>query len=98
MPVYIGTSGWQYKEWNKGFYPKDLHAVDWLGYFSSHFRTVEVNNSFYRLPDAETFAKWKKQTPEDFVFSVKMSRYLTHIKRLQEPEEAVPRFIDHVAK
>lgn len=98
MTVYIGTSGWQYKEWGKRFYPKKMKAPEWLPYFSERFQTLEINNSFYQLPSAETFAKWGKETPDDFIFAVKMSRYLTHIKRLSEPEEPVSRFLSHAGK
>jgi uncharacterized protein YecE (DUF72 family) len=85
--AYIGTSGWNYRHWWNGeFYPKELKPTRWLGYFVQHFDTVEVNNSFYRLPSTETFEAWRKQVPSGFVFAVKASRFLTHIKRLKDPE------------
>src|SRR5690606_17319550 len=90
--LYIGTSGWQYRDWREAFYPKHVPQADWLDYFACRFATVEVNNTFYRLPSARTFATWCERTPPDFRFTVKLSRYLTHIRRLQEPEEAVERF------
>lgn len=94
MTLWIGTSGWQYASWRGRFYPDDLPQRAWLDYYASRFRTVEVNNTFYRLPGAETFAAWKQGTPDDFVFVVKASRFLSHIKRLKDPEEPVQRFVD----
>ncbi|MEV4708039.1 DUF72 domain-containing protein [Actinoplanes sp. NPDC049316] len=98
----MGTSGWQYKDWRppKGgdssrpyLYPEGLPQRLWLEHFAGVFATVEINNAFYRLPERDTFAQWRERTPEDFCFAVKMSRYLTHIKRLKEPEEPVARFL-----
>ncbi|MFN2611403.1 MAG: DUF72 domain-containing protein [Actinomycetota bacterium] len=91
--LFIGTSGWQYKDWKGAFYPWEMAQDDWLGYYSSPFRTVEVNNTFYRLPPLETFERWAARVPDDFVVTVKMSRYLTHIKRLKDPQEPVERFL-----
>lgn len=88
--LIVGTSGWQYRDWKGPFYPP---GVAQLPYYASHFSTVELNNSFYRLPPRETFAKWRAETPDGFVFAVKVSRYLTHIKRLRDPEEPVARFL-----
>jgi uncharacterized protein YecE (DUF72 family) len=85
--VRIGTSGWQYKDWRGRFYPKGVPQSDWLSFYASRFRTVEVNNSFYRLPEAETFRRWREQTPAGFVVAVKASRFLTHLRRLRDPEE-----------
>ncbi|MFP5319596.1 MAG: DUF72 domain-containing protein [Acidimicrobiia bacterium] len=94
MPVLVGTSGWQYASWRGRFYPEKLRQADWLEHYAARFRTVEVNNAFYRLPEASTFASWARRTPDDFVVVVKASRYLTHIKRLNEPEEPVARFLE----
>jgi uncharacterized protein YecE (DUF72 family) len=91
--VYIGASGWQYPHWREIFYPGGLGTGDWLSWYAKRFQTVEINNTFYRLPERTTFEHWKGQAPADFVFSVKMSRYLTHVKRLREPEEPVKRFL-----
>jgi len=77
------------------FYPDGLPQRKWLDFYSHHFDTVEVNNSFYRLPEKTTFESWRAQTPENFTFAVKASRYLTHIKRLREPEEPLQRLLDH---
>lgn len=97
MPVYVGTSGWQYRHWRNTFYPEGVPQARWLEYYVQRFQTVELNNSFYRLPPRETFAKWYERTPADFIVAAKMSRYLTHIKKLKEPEEPVARFLDHAA-
>jgi uncharacterized protein YecE (DUF72 family) len=95
MKVLVGTSGWIYKDWVKRFYPEDLSDDEKLKYYVRHFPTVEINNSFYRLPSEENFKNWRAQVPEDFLFSVKLSRFLTHIKRLKPDErtnEGVDRF------
>ncbi|WP_305789085.1 DUF72 domain-containing protein [Symbioplanes lichenis] len=91
----MGTSGWQYKDWRgeDRLYPPKLPQRLWLEHFASSFASVEVNNAFYRLPERDTFADWRARTPDDFCFAVKMSRYLTHIKRLKEPAEPVARFL-----
>ncbi len=91
MTLYVGTSGWQYREWRGAFYPKALATTRWLEYYSVQFATVEVNNAFYRLPEARVFADWAARTPEDFVVAVKASRYLTHVRRLREPQDPVHR-------
>ncbi|MGH2730530.1 MAG: DUF72 domain-containing protein [Actinomycetota bacterium] len=98
MPVYVGTSGWQYKHWRNTFYPEGVAQSRWLEYYAERWQVVELNNSFYRLPSEATFAKWAERTPADFVFAVKMSRYLTHIKRLADPAEPIERFLSHAHK
>ncbi len=91
--AYIGTSGWNYKHWSNGeFYPKDVKPSEWMKYFVEHFDTVEINNSFYRLPSEAAFQSWRTQVPPHFVFAVKASRFLTHIKRLKDPEEPLNLF------
>jgi len=82
--VYIGTSGWVYPHWENIFYPETLPSKNKLKYFSRHFKTTEVNYSFYRLPRPATYQNWYSQTPGDFLFTVKASRFITHIKRLKE--------------
>jgi uncharacterized protein YecE (DUF72 family) len=84
--VRIGTSGWIYRDWRGLFYPEDLPVRLWLDYYGKHFDTVEVNNSFYRLPGPEVFHAWRRQAPPGFVYAVKASRYLTHRRKLKEPE------------
>lgn len=94
--IWVGTSGWQYRDWREAFYPKDVPQQRWLESYAERFATVESNNAFYRLPERKTFADWAARTPGDFVVAVKMSRFLTHIKRLRDPEEPVARFLDRV--
>jgi uncharacterized protein YecE (DUF72 family) len=93
MGVLLGTSGWQYRDWRGPYYPAGLAQARWLEHYAAGFATVEINNTFYRLPKPETFAKWSQTTPDDFVITVKASRYLTHIKRLRQPEEPVARLL-----
>src|SRR5688572_6193569 len=90
--VHIGTSGWHYKTWVGDYYPKELKTPEWLPYYTNDFRTTEINNSFYRLPTLETVASWAEKVPPNFRFSPKFSRYLTHMKKLNEPEEPFERF------
>ena len=94
--VNIGTSGWNYGHWKETFYPPELPSARWLRFYADRLHSVEINNSFYNLPEKKTFMKWKNETPEGFVFSVKASRYITHMKKLKDPREAVQRFIDRV--
>jgi uncharacterized protein YecE (DUF72 family) len=97
MPVWIGTSGWQYRDWRGRFYPADLAVRGWLEAYAGAFATVESNNAFYRLPERHTFEDWAARTPDDFVMAVKVSRFLTHVKRLAEPDEPVERFVERTA-
>lgn len=97
MTVFVGTSGWQYRDWRGSFYPEKLPQRLWLEHYVERFATVEVNNTFYRLPPPETFAAWAKRMPPDFVMVLKLSRYLTHIKQLRDPGEPVERFLRHAA-
>jgi uncharacterized protein YecE (DUF72 family) len=97
MTVFVGTSGWQYRHWRGSFYPDDLPTARWLDHYAASFATVEVNNTFYHLPETATFRHWAEGTPEDFVLTLKMSRYLTHIKRLKDPAEPVARFLERAA-
>ncbi len=97
MTVLIGTSGWQYRHWKGLFYPEKLPQRSWLDHYTERFATVELNNSFYRLPPLETFEHWREATPDGFVVAVKASRYLTHIKRLKEPAEPVERLMSRAA-
>jgi uncharacterized protein YecE (DUF72 family) len=90
--IYVGTSGWQYRDWKDHFYPKGLPQRDWLTAYASAFPTVEVNNSFYQLPKEETFDRWAESTPDGFLFAVKASRYITHIRRLREATDPVELF------
>jgi len=95
VAVYVGTSGWQYRDWRGSFYPTRLAQSRWLEHYAANFAVVEVNNTFYRLPERSTFEEWAARTPTDFVVAMKASRYLTHIRRLKEPAEPVARMLDH---
>ncbi|MDH2424012.1 DUF72 domain-containing protein [Sphaerisporangium sp. TRM90804] len=91
--LLVGTSGWQYTDWRGVLYPPGLPQRLWLERYGEAFETVENNNAFYRLPSRETFESWRERTPDGFVMAVKASRFLTHIKRLKEPEEPVDRLM-----
>lgn len=85
--IYIGTSGWSYDSWVEKFYPKEISKKKWLSYYSQYFNTVEINSSFYHLPKPETFKNWFENTPVGFKFSVKVSKYITHTKKLLDCKE-----------
>ena len=95
--AYIGTSGWQYSNWQGSFYPQDLPTSRWFTFYTKYFDTVEVNSSFYHQTKATTFQKWQKVTASNFVFTVKGHRFVTHIKRLKECNEALKVFFDNVS-
>jgi uncharacterized protein YecE (DUF72 family) len=97
QPLHVGCSGWNYRDWRERVYPKGVPARRWLAHYSTLFGTVEVNNTFYRLAKPAAVANWVAETPPDFVFAVKASRYLTHVKRLVDIEEGVRRFYDAIA-
>ena len=97
MPMLIGTSGWQYADWRGLLYPPGVPQRRWLEHYARQYRTVENNNSFYRLPPRETFEQWRQRTPGDFVMAVKASRYLTHVRRLRDPAEPVARLLGAAA-
>src|SRR5574338_823389 len=90
-PIRIGCSGWQYGHWRGDFYPADLPQERWLEHYAARFDTVELNGSFYRLPAAEAFAAWDRRLPSGFLMAVKASRYLTHLRRLRDPQEPLHR-------
>lgn len=93
--VRIGCSGWDYPHWRARFHAAEIPRAQWLEGYARSFDTVELNNSFYRLPAPETFARWAARVPEAFVFAVKASRYLTHVKRLKDPAEPIARLLSH---
>jgi uncharacterized protein YecE (DUF72 family) len=93
MPVTVGTSGWQYRDWRAVLYPPGVAQRRWLEYYADQYATVENNGAFYRLPSPQTFARWRARTPADFVMAVKASRYLTHVRRLRDPAEPVGRLL-----
>src|SRR5690625_7113032 len=84
MYTFTGCSGFHYDEWKERFYPSDLSKDEWLPYYAEHFNTVEINNSFYNLPEAEKLKTWHARTPGNFRFSMKGSRYVTHAKKRSE--------------
>ncbi len=92
--ICIGTSGWVYKHWRGVFYPADVSPRAWFAYYTRHFDTVEINNSFYRLPSEGMFDAWREQAPPGFLYAVKASRYLTHMKKLKDPEEPLKTFFE----
>jgi uncharacterized protein YecE (DUF72 family) len=94
--VRIGTSGWHYKHWVGRFYPQKMPAARMLAYYCERFDTVELNNSFYRLPSKQSLAAWRDSVPGAFCFAVKGSRFLTHMKKLKDPEQGLARFLDAI--
>ncbi len=97
MHVHIGTSGWNYGHWKGVFYPEGLKSREWLRFYAGQFGTVELNVTFYRSVRPETFEKWRSTVPAGFLFSAKMSRYITHIKRLKVEQESMRRFFESVS-
>jgi uncharacterized protein YecE (DUF72 family) len=95
--AYIGTSGWNYRHWRGNFYPDGLPSRQWLSFYATRFDSVEVNYTFYRLPSKEACAAWYQQTPENFRFVVKASRYITHIRRLRNAQDSWDDFLKRVA-
>jgi uncharacterized protein YecE (DUF72 family) len=94
--LYIGTSGWHYKHWLGNFYPAGMKPASYLVHYLQYFGSVEINNSFYRLPSTETLAQWKEAVPPDFIFAIKASRFITHMKKLKEPQQSFSLFMDRV--
>lgn len=90
----VGTSGWDYPHWKGVFYPTELPRKHWFAFYAARFDTVEINYSFYRLPNEATFDHWRDAAPSGFRYAIKANRYLTHIKRLKDCAEALPRFLD----
>ena len=90
--VHIGTSGWSYSQWKDNFYPAGIKSDDYLKHYSSVFDATEINNSFYHLPSEKSLKKWMEVTPSDFSFAIKASRYITHNKKLKDPEESIDNF------
>src|SRR5579883_3232450 len=94
--VYVGTSGWHYKHWRGPFYPEKLPQDQYLRFYSERFDTVELNTTFYRLPPPNAATQWKKNTPPGFIFAAKGSRFITHMKKLRDPELALERFFERI--
>jgi uncharacterized protein YecE (DUF72 family) len=95
--IRIGTSGWSYKHWINTFYPIEIKPKDHFQYYRQFFNTVEINNSFYRLPKKEIFANWEKEVPKDFTYVIKASRFITHMKKLIDPKQSIALFFEHIA-
>lgn len=95
--AHVGCSGWQYRDWRGRFYPPRLAMGKWLEAYAEGFATVESNAAFYHLPTRATFEAWAERTPPDFRMTVKVSRYLTHVRRLRDPDEPIERFLDRIA-
>ncbi|MGM0366453.1 MAG: DUF72 domain-containing protein [Actinomycetota bacterium] len=95
--IYIGTSGYSYNNWKGDFYPDNLSKGEWLSFYAQKFNSVEINSSFYHLPARKTFQKWAGQTPRDFIFSVKASRYITHMKKLKDPKEPLGKLMERAS-
>ena len=96
--LYIGTSGWHYPHWVGTFYPTGMASEEFLPYYARHFSTVEINSTFYHLPTSDTLTHWRNQTPRNFLFTCKGSRYLTHIKKLKDPQDGIHRFFEAATK
>jgi uncharacterized protein YecE (DUF72 family) len=96
MSVLIGTSGWQYRDWRYRYYARGVPQNRWFEQVMRDFRTVELNVTFYRLPKLEAFAGWYTRSPDDAVITVKASRYLTHVKRLRDPQPSVDMLMERV--
>ncbi|MGQ9687812.1 MAG: DUF72 domain-containing protein [Desulfobaccales bacterium] len=94
--LHIGTSGWHYDHWRGPFYPEGLPPKEFLTFYQRYFHTVEINNSFYRLPSAKALATWRDSVPPGFVFAVKGSRFITHMKKLREPQRSLAPFVERL--
>lgn len=89
----IGTSGYQYDHWRRVFYPEEIPRKRWFHHYAQHFDTVEINNTFYHLPEVSTFVTWRQEAPVGFCYALKFSRYGSHLKRLKDPSEPIERFL-----
>lgn len=94
MTIWVGTSGYNYPEWKGSFYPQDLPTAKMLPYYAERFQTVEINYTFYRMPNRSTLESWHRQTPEPFKLTLKAPKRITHVARLRDCAEAVQRFIE----
>jgi len=94
--ILIGTSGWSYPHWVGPFYPKTLPTTEHLAYYIRQFCTVEINNTFYHLPSRQTLEAWREETPKGFLFSCKASRFITHMKKLKDPEQSTQKFFEAI--
>ncbi len=92
--IHVGTSGWSYKHWKEIYYPTELKPVEYLSYYSNRFKIAEINTSFYHLPKKQTVLNWVEKAGEDFMFCPKISKYITHIKKLQDANEPLQKFFE----
>lgn len=92
--IHVGTSGWQYDDWAGAFYPDELSRDEWLTYYTEQFETVEVNNTFYNVPSLESVERWRQRAPEGFEYTLKAHRYITHRKKLIDPDQTLPAFLE----
>jgi uncharacterized protein YecE (DUF72 family) len=95
-PIHIGTSGWHYGHWRGSFYPTDYDPEGFLKFYTGRFHSVEINNTFYHLPTAQALSIWRDTVPPDFIFAVKGSRFITHMKKLKDPERSLALFLERV--
>ena len=95
--IHVGTSGWHYQHWKGPFYPRNLPSGRMLDYYAQRFRAAEINNTFYQLPEEETFRQWREAVPEGFLFAVKASRYITHMKKLKDPQKPLATFLERAS-
>jgi uncharacterized protein YecE (DUF72 family) len=93
LRLWIGTSGWVYPHWREVFYPAKLPTTEWLNHYIQHFATVELNNSFYRLPSERAFEGWRDRAPQGFLFAVKANHYITRMKKLRDVREPLEKFL-----
>jgi uncharacterized protein YecE (DUF72 family) len=96
--IFVGCSGWQYRHWRGDFYPSALPVSRWFEYYAATFDTVEINNTFYRLPEASVFRAWRARAPSGFTYAVKASRFLTHMKKLKDPDAPLDLFFSRARK
>lgn len=94
--IHIGTSGWHYRHWKGPFYPADALSENFLAYYAEHFHTVEINNTYYQMPKEKTLIQWRDTVSEEFIFSVKASRYITHMKKLKDAVQPTSSFLEKV--
>ena len=94
--ILVGTSGWHYRHWRGPFYPEKLPASEMLPFYADRFGTVELNTTFYRLPPPNAAAEWARRTPRGFCFAAKGSRFITHMKKLRDPDPALARYFEHI--
>jgi len=98
MKWQIGCSGFYYKEWKETFYPKDLPQKDWFKYYCQHFNTIEINATFYKMPNKTSFDKWYIESPPDFLFTIKAPRQITHYKKLNNCKSVLTDFYSTISE